>query len=240
MKDLAAKDIQIFSWIEKQYEKLMRRDKLYKQLKEADKYYNEGDYNNFVKLDLVRDKLERAMRLKPKKKMMEESMRNEMYRYVRHFYIKKILIFHIAKAEGKKNLHGRGFLQKDLQNDAVQSLFEVPKEAREGEEDMQFDDKTRLKSAFVETEFKRKMTDEISEISSNETLQELPQEPMSKQLTRYTHRKQNSIDSSQGSIASDSFSSMSSVLSTSSTRSIQTQISINNSPSITFIMTRIK
>eukprot|EP01022_Parablepharisma_sp_SALTPOND_P027116 TRINITY_DN657_c0_g1_i1.p1 TRINITY_DN657_c0_g1~~TRINITY_DN657_c0_g1_i1.p1 ORF type:complete len:1837 (-),score=222.25 TRINITY_DN657_c0_g1_i1:2911-8421(-) len=113
----------LFSYVEKQYNKLLERCSLYQELK-GKKMLLSNPFKEFVTLRMGRDKLGRAMKMKQLDQIEDNFCINHNFSYLRRFVLKKMLLKNVT-LEGKR-ISPYEFYEKDFRYKLVQNVFKAP------------------------------------------------------------------------------------------------------------------
>lgn len=120
----------LYEAVEKYYKKLLARCPLYcAYTKKTSKFIH-----YFVKLDLARDNLNRAMRLKVMKHPLNNPSLLRGISYVRHFFLKRILICSISREENKTSTlyQENYFVPSQSVKTILKVMFEKSKQKNHG------------------------------------------------------------------------------------------------------------
>lgn len=109
-------ETKIYKVVSKYYAKLLARCPLHKYQENLNpNLYQQNIFKAFVKIDLARDNLNRAIRLKPIKNPLNNSSIVKGISYVRQFFLKRFMILTLAKQQ----LKNRPFLIQDKCNETI-------------------------------------------------------------------------------------------------------------------------
>ena len=111
----------LFNYIKGKYQKLLNRCSLYKLLKDQ-KRIIKNPFTELVKIGSIRDRLGRYKNMSRLNKMTEGSV-SSVYDYLRHFYLKKLLLSFLLSKDSK--VYESDFLKSDLQFPLIWNLFRV-------------------------------------------------------------------------------------------------------------------
>lgn len=103
----------LYLFVDSQYNKILNRCPLNKKLNTMNKCI-ENSSKEFVRLSKSRDELGRALTMKQMKNIEESNLLGCNFGYLKHFTLKKLLLFHILPDEEKNKLVKRGFFLRDF------------------------------------------------------------------------------------------------------------------------------
>ena len=137
-KEKHREHLQLYAYISSRYEKLLNKCALHRHIKACGRAFS-GSFNEFVKLDLSRDKQGRAIKMKkfdlPGVVEKSDSVREKegfvlTYGYLRGFYLKKLMaVGLVAKHKDVETLlYEKGFLRSDFVHKIVCRVFSVSKD----------------------------------------------------------------------------------------------------------------
>ena len=147
---------QLYSYVSKKYGKLLNKCVLYQILNSTGRAFGSTEFAEFVRLDLSRDRLERAMRLKAHDMMKvldqtptvysSEGQNKKKpaftlnYGFLRGFYLKKLLVSSLVPDDKRSSALLRNeFLEADLRSEIVKNLFDAfqPEQAKPEEQKLE-------------------------------------------------------------------------------------------------------
>jgi hypothetical protein len=84
--------------VKKSYSKLLNKCPLHKETQQMHGKSKSGQFDTFITLDLQRDNLQRAMKIKPLTSYFKNMALLNKTSYIRQFYIKKFIILNLCKS----------------------------------------------------------------------------------------------------------------------------------------------
>ena len=121
---------ELYDYVSRMYEKIMKRCPLYKQLYRT-KRIEDPNFKQFMKINKKRDALGRNLKLKTIKNVEKSRLeiRNN-FSYLSEFALKKILLLSIANKDQRMNLFHNNFMESNFKFKLQKLLYKSEEEAK--------------------------------------------------------------------------------------------------------------
>ena len=124
-KKIDNKHKKLCCYVKSKYEKLLRRCPLHRFLQINQRAIS-NQFKEFIKLDSHRDTLGRAQRLKRSIKTENSKSSTMIYRYLKAFYLKKLILSSVIdEKESHENMMAQGFLYSDFNYLLTRKMFQL-------------------------------------------------------------------------------------------------------------------